>query len=288
MKVKVSARAATAAFTIFACISSPVLAGGLLDRGRSMKDDYRPYMRNISSGAGPCYFRADVGYSVSADPSIKWPVSNIDRTTNPTTFTYIGDAVTNTSMDNSWFGEGGFGCGSGSSGFRAEVALGFRGSKDIVGEPRVFTVTTPTTPTTPIIDPLHTSLQSYTLMFNLYRDLGNYGGFTPYIGAGIGASYNKLSQVYFTGNPNLVNRIAGNSDLSFAWSVMAGVGYQLSERAVLDVGYRFIDLGSIKSGRVDSAGFVNPAVRVNDIYAHEFKIGLRYHLGGGSSRTSYK
>ena len=152
----------------------------------------------------------------------------------------------------------------------------------------MFTVTTPTTPTTPINDPLHTSLTSYTLMLNLYRDLGNYGGFTPYVGAGIGAAYNKLDQVYFTGNPNLLNRISGNSDLSFAWSLMAGVGYQLSERTILDFGYRFIDLGKIKSDRIDTAGYYNPAVKINDIYAHEFKIGLRYHLGGGSTRTSYK
>ncbi len=288
MKVNVSVRGATAALTIVACLSTPAAAGGLLDRGGSMKDDYRPYMRNISTGgAGPCYVRADIGYSVSSDPSITWPVRDIDRTTNTTTFPYIGDAVTNTSMDNTWFGEGGFGCGSGSNGFRAELMFGIRGSRDIQGEPRVFDIIT-IAGQTPIDDPLHTSLKSYTAMFNLYRDLGNYGGFTPYIGAGIGASYNKLSQVYFTGNPNLTNKIAGNSDLSFAWALMAGVGYQVSQRAIIDFGYRYIDMGSIKSGRVDNAGFVNPAVDLQDIRAHEFKVGLRYHFGGGSTATSFK
>lgn len=286
MKVKVGAT--LMALSIAAGLSPVASAGSLFNRGGSMKDGYVPYMRPVSSGAGPCYVRADVGYSLSSAPNIKWPVSNIDRTTNPPTYTYVGDAVTNVSMDDSWFGETGIGCGSGSRGFRAELTLGFRGAKDIQGEPRVFTVTTPTTPTTPINDPLHTSLTSYTLMLNLYRDLGNYGGFTPYVGAGIGAAYNKLDQVYFTGNPNLLNRISGNSDLSFAWSLMAGVGYQLSERTILDFGYRFIDLGKIKSDRIDTAGYYNPAVKINDIYAHEFKIGLRYHLGGGSTRTSYK
>ncbi len=91
-----------------------------------------------------------------------------------------------------------------------------------------------------------------------------------------------MSDVYFTGNPALTNRIKGDNDLSFAWSLMAGVGYQISDRAILDVGYRYIDLGSISSQRSDSGGFVNPAVKLDDLTAHEVKVGLRYHFGGGS------
>jgi opacity protein-like surface antigen len=61
---------------------------------------------------------------------------------------------------------------------------------------------------------------------------------------------------------------------------MAGVGYQISDKAILDVGYRYIDMGKISSQRSDTAGFVNPAVKIDDIAAHEVKIGLRYHFGG--------
>jgi opacity protein-like surface antigen len=62
---------------------------------------------------------------------------------------------------------------------------------------------------------------------------------------------------------------------------MAGVGYQLSDRAVLDFGYRYIDLGKATSERSDTAFFVNPRVVIRDMDAHEFKVGLRYHFGGG-------
>lgn len=313
MKPIFKAGAAATALTIVACLASPVSAGGLFDRsdrGMSTKDDYVPYMRPVSAGAGPCYFRADVGYSISSDPQIKWPVNNVTNTyaagttqadidagiATPvsTTTTYVGDAVSGTSAGNSWFGEAGFGCGSGSRGFRAELMLGMRGGRDIDGQPANFEVrqvvpALPDVVVAPTDDPLHTSLRSYTAMLNIYKDLGNYGGFTPYVGAGIGVAYNKLSEVYFTGNPNLTNRIRGNSDLSFAWSLMAGVGYQVSERAILDLGYRFIDMGSISSGRADSGGFVNPAVDIDKLYAHEIKIGLRYHFGGGSAQVaSYK
>ena len=65
------------------------------------------------------------------------------------------------------------------------------------------------------------------------------------------------------------------------WSLllMAGVAYQISPRAILDVGYRYIDLGTVSSERNDTAGNVNPRVTMDDIAAHEVKVGLRYHFG---------
>jgi len=265
-------------------------------RGGSMKD-YGGPMPVIHQGAGgPCYFRADVGYSWSNDPTIKWPVSNGvftgDANTNGVvdanelTSVFVTDKVANASMANTWLAEGGAGCGwGGSRGVRLEAMLGFRGNRKIDGEPGVYDPgpavgdPVPGTPT-PIDDPLHTKLQTYTLMINAYKDLGNWGGFTPYVGAGIGAAYHQLDDVSFTGNPALTNRIRGDNDLAFAWSLMAGVGYQISDRATLDVGYRYIDMGKISSQRSDSAGFVNPAVHINDLTAHEVKVGLRYNFGG--------
>ena len=309
MKLKFTTGVATAALTIAACFVTPASAGGLFDRSgaRADRSDYVPYMRDVSTGAGPCYFRADVGYSVSRDPKIKWPVNSLAHTytdTNgngsydngepitATVTTFVGDAVSDTDMGNSWFGEAGFGCGSGSAGFRAELMFGVHGSRNITGQPADFSVTYDngggvTNTVAPADDPLHTSLRTYTAMLNIYKDLGNYGRITPYVGFGLGVAYHRLDEVYFTGNPLLTNKIAGNNDLAFAWSLMAGVGYQVSERAILDFGYRFIDMGSIESGRVDSGGFVNPAVAIDDIRAHEFKIGLRYHFGG-SAPASYK
>ena len=123
-------------------------------------------------------------------------------------------------------------------------------------------------------------------MLNAYKDFGNFRGFVPYVGAGIGVAYNRMSDVSFTGNPNLTNVIHGNNDLSLAWALMAGVGYQVSDRAIIDIGYRYIDMGSISSQRSDSGGFVDPAVKLGDLTAHEFKVGLRYYFGGGNDCCS--
>ena len=173
-----------------------------------------------------------------------------------------------------------------------EAVLGFRGNRKIDGEPNPFTVTDehPIDPpvNTPIVgDPLHTDLSTYTMMINVYGDLGKWGSFVPYVGAGAGVAYHRMNEVYFTENQFLTNRIEGNNDVSFAWSLMAGFGYQLTDRAILDVGYRYIDMGKIKSGRADNAGFVNPAVVVDDLTAHEIKVGLRYHFGGSTPVAEY-
>jgi opacity protein-like surface antigen len=204
---------------------------------------------------------------------------------NEISSTFVTDAVTNVSLENTWLAEGGMGCGSGSRGFRGELMFGYRGDRDLEGQPGIYDPgpvvggPVPVGPGTPIDDPLHTSIQTYTLMLNAFYDFGNFNRFVPYVGAGIGLAVHDVDEVYFTGNPALTNRIEGDRDVAFAWSVMAGVGYQISDRAVLDVGYRYIDMGKAQSGRVDSAGFVNPAVKIDDIAAHEVKLGLRYHFG---------
>lgn len=298
---------ASAACAVVAIAAMPAGAADLGPYSQgSVKDGYVPLPRvTVSPGAGPCYFRADVGYSWSRDPSTSWPVYNeefdyadVDSNgiadgdtngdgvidANEVSYSFAGANVANASLDNTWLGEVGAGCGSGSRGFRAEVMFGFRGERDFTGEPAIYQgslVGTDTGLAPPPVteDPMHTSLKTYTLMFNVYKDLGQFGRFVPYVGAGIGMAYHQLDDIYFSDNPALTNRIRGNNDLAFAWSLMAGVGVQLTDRAILDVGYRYIDTGSISSQRSDTGFNVNPAVKFDDLSAHELKVGLRYHFG---------
>lgn len=255
-------------------MSGASYAADLGDLRGSVKDGgyVTPMPQVVSGGSGPCYFRADAGYSFARDVDIDW------AQTDPFTLNYLTSNVSTLNSDGGWFGEVGGGCGTGYRGIRTELMFGFRGDRKVDGEPETFWFD-PGGGAPPEDDPLHTSIKSYSLMLNVYKDFGTFGRITPYVGAGIGFAYNQMDEVYFTGNPALVNRIAGNSDLSFAWSLMAGVGYKLTNRATLDVGYRYIDLGEIESGRVDSAGFVNPAVYVDDLASHEIKVGLRYNFG---------
>ncbi len=301
MNTKLLAGIALAALSTAASLAGTASAADLggAPQGGSMKDGYVQAMPEIVRGAsGPCYFRADVGYSWARDPDITWPVNNDiieghndaitgDFVETGRTSSFVTEDVINTSRENGAFGEVGAGCGSGSRGIRGEVMFGVRGDRKVDGEPGNYSITyvddglgNPPPPAVPVVeDPMHTSIRSYTMMANIYKDLGKWGNVTPYVGAGAGIAYHMVDETYFTGNYNLTNRIHGDNDISFAWSLMAGVGYQISDRAILDFGYRYIDMGSATSERSDSAGFVNPRIDFDDLSAHEIKIGLRYHFG---------
>lgn len=76
------------------------------------------------------------------------------------------------------------------------------------------------------------------------------GRYTP----GVGVARNEMDGVTFSTSPNTHT---GDSNWSLAWSAMAGAGFQLSERVILDLGYRFIDMGKAQSGTADTSGFTN-------------------------------
>jgi opacity protein-like surface antigen len=216
--------------------------------GPSLKDD--AWSAPGQSVAGPCYARADAGHAWSQVPSGRY-----DTNPDPEMF---GE-----SLDNGWFAEIGAGCGSGSRGWRADVTLGLRQTADFGGD-----VVLPG----PATSHLSADVRSYTLMLNGYYDLGNLNGMVPYVGAGIGLAHHRMGDVQGVVGPTTQS---GGDNTAFAWSLMAGVAYQLSERAILDIGYRYIDLGSVRSGRDP----VLPRLEIDDMQAHEIKLGVRYHFG---------
>lgn len=71
------------------------------------------------------------------------------------------------------------------------------------------------------------------LMANLYYDLAQMGPLTPYIGAGIGAGMVNVEYA-----PSGIG-IVDDDDTIFAYQVMAGASYDLSERMALFAQYRY-------------------------------------------------
>ena len=275
--INISLAIATIAVVSASAVSG-ASAGGLYDGRGSMKDG--PAVAHHGA-AGPCYPRGDVGYSSSNDPIVRLESPN-----------YPARGTDNEEIDGAWMGEIGIGCGSGSRGFRGDLTLGYRGERDITGiktdRPGIHYPGT-----------FESKISTLTAMANVYYDFGIVRGFVPYVGAGIGIAHHRLSSVSFDlrnpdplGPPaNPVNDLGGSSDTEFAWSLMAGLGYQISDRAVLDFGYRYIDMGDVSSRRGNMCNTCVPGgsqdrLSVEDITAHEFKVGLRYHFGG--AKSSYK
>ncbi len=257
------ASVALAAVACFTPVSAADLGGGY-GHGGSIKDSH--YAAPAAAPVGPCYFRADVGYSWSRDPSAQW-VGNS-----------AGTNVASAHLDNGSFGEAGLGCGMGSRGFRADMMLGMRQTKAFHGDVNVQPFAGGVPVGAPIDPLMKTEIKTYTMMFNAYHDLGKMGGFVPYVGAGLGWAYHKMGEVTID-DPSTPNRILPEDKLSFAWALMAGVGYQISDRAILDVGYRYIDLGLARGSHGDNVLAFNPRLEIDDMRSHEFKVGLRYHFG---------
>ena len=62
---------------------------------------------------------------------------------------------------------------------------------------------------------------------------------------------------------------------------MTGFTVALRDRMTLDAGYRFLYLGQAKSGNFYETGNpINAAgpVNIDEIHAHEFRVGLRYDI----------
>ena len=106
-------------------------------------------------------------------------------------------------------------------------------------------------------------------MFNMYYDLPTFNRFTPYVGGGIGMAFVDVRDTTFT--DGVVVRLPNKSETNFAWALMAGVGTDLGGGIVLDLGYRYLNMGEI--GVRDTAIGYN--LRINDLSEHQFKAGIR-------------
>ena len=121
-------------------------------------------------------------------------------------------------------------------------------------------------------------VSAFTTMANLYADLGTWHGVTPYVGAGIGASYINVSGYDYT-NPNgITGSVRGDKNWSFSWALMAGVGYEVTDNLTLDVGYRYLNLGDGKTKKTGGGFNGDVPVKIKHLQAHEMRVGVRYML----------
>ncbi|MEZ5818274.1 MAG: outer membrane beta-barrel protein [Hyphomicrobiaceae bacterium] len=255
------------AIAVAACIILPTTSPAADLYGGSLKDGYAPAY-SAPAIAGPCYLRGDVGYAWASSPKGYYVGNGVDP------------HVRGASVDNGGSYDVGIGCGSGSRGLRGEIAVGFIPRRDFTGDVDIVINNQPVDP------PIKATIDSYTVMVNGYYDFGNFRGFVPYVGAGVGIAMHDMGYVTID-HPASPNPQHGDSKIGPAWSLMAGVGYQMSSNAILDVGYRYINMGLAQSNQGDTAQFLNPKLVVDDLSAHELRIGLRYHFGSSSSCCGY-
>jgi len=115
-------------------------------------------------------------------------------------------------------------------------------------------------------------IDSFTVMGNAYVDLGTWNGFTPYIGAGIGAA-NLIFSAYENGSAiaPMASTAGPVQRWNLAWAAMAGVSFRIYDHTLLDVGYRHIDMGDVSGGP-------SRQLTVKKLSGDEIRIGFRYLL----------
>ncbi|MGL4634378.1 MAG: outer membrane protein [Beijerinckiaceae bacterium] len=149
------------------------------------------------------------------------------------------------------------------------------------------------------------SVSSSVFLANAYLDLGTWSGLTPFVGVGIGMTKNTVHGVQDTGyatNQVTASTIpliapvgqsattatygtaANASKTNVAWALMAGVAYDVTPNYKVELGYRYLNLGKISTGNYTCAGgcAATYSLGAKTLDSHEFKIGMRWMLGGPS------
>jgi opacity protein-like surface antigen len=147
---------------------------------------------------------------------------------------------------------------------------------------------------------------------NAYFDLGTYYGFTPYVGGGLGlnmdtltatANYNETAngqpyaanltpvggfppawvnaqgqtlapQPNVTFAPQFWDRSIRTTTWSMAWALAAGVGYRITPSMTLDIGYRYLNSGTVNTLLNPQSG---ATIRQTNA-SQQFRVGVLYYL----------
>ena len=113
---------------------------------------------------------------------------------------------------------------------------------------------------------------SQTMFANIYYDFENKTPFTPFVGGGIGSAINKSTTNLTIIGSGVFDQFTHISN-QFAWNAGAGVAVHLTEIMLLEVSYRYTDLGGAVWGSKSAV-----ELTTHNLYANEFLFGARYQF----------
>jgi opacity protein-like surface antigen len=138
-------------------------------------------------------------------------------------------------------------------------------------------------------DDYNASKSEWLFLANAYVDLGTWWCVTPFIGAGIGTSRNTISSFVDIGATQaganiLSTTYAENaSKWNLAWALYAGLAYKVTPGLSLELTYRYVDLGTARTGLTnsfDGVTVVNATpFQFGTITSQDVMLGFRWNLG---------
>lgn len=190
------------------------------------------------------YLRGDIGYRFNQMDDV------VNRDPPP--------RVRGDDLENSWLV--GAGVGFKMDWFRADLTVDYGTKAKFLGDSAVrhndFTA----------------KIDSVTGLVNLYGDLGTWWGFTPYVGAGIGFAH--LHAANFDVRSAHALGVDSTAKWNFAWAYMAGVSYRFMGNYSIDLGYRHVNMGNVKTG-IDEFG---NQLAFKKMSSDEIRLGFRYTI----------
>lgn len=129
-------------------------------------------------------------------------------------------------------------------------------------------------------DEYHGSKQDFLALINIYADLGTWWCITPFIGAGFGGNYAKITNFTDINTANAgVAYARDESKFSFAYALHAGLAYKVSSSLTMELAYRYVSLGDAMSGDLRTytgTNNVNNPMHFRDISSHDIRMGVRW------------
>jgi len=251
---------------------------------------------------GGWYLRGDIGVGINAgaiNPSISPDPIATGRASG-----FLSANATNTFNNTTLSSSAMFDVGVGyavNNWFRMDVTGEYRGGGHLQ---TLETLNDPTFPTgtgsAQFADFYRGDVSSYIGLLNGYADLGSWSGISPFVGAGIGFAYNRLAGLTDIGQANpgtgatspAGGYFANGSKTSFAWALMAGLDFDVTQNLKMELGYRYLDYGSVRSGGSNclngtglNGGF-SPAncggsanvLSTGRLASNDFRLGLIYMI----------
>jgi opacity protein-like surface antigen len=242
---------------------------------------------NVEYGSG-WYLRGDIGHTVSTESTLSY--FSDDR------YNYDGQSLGDAS---SWSIGAGYNF---NDTFRADLTFERSAGHDWSGT-SVGTICGGLTPGECYSED-DAAFDRNSVMANAYVSLGNYGGFSPYVGGGIGLTHVEWSgydsdayctvdvgedctygvhsgltadpETFFGGSTSY----DGESTTAFTYALATGFDYRLSQNWLMDVGYKYTNIQGAKVVAKDSNGPGDPqgSSKYSDLVLHEVKVGLRYEI----------
>lgn len=132
------------------------------------------------------------------------------------------------------------------------------------------------------VDDYYASKSEWLFLANFYVDLGTWWGITPFVGAGLGASRNTIHDFRDLNIPT--GGVAFGRDASkwnFAWAVHAGLGYAITPNVMIELAYRYLNLGDAASGDLITyqgvSTIFNP-MEFHSLTSQDVRLGIRWML----------